>query len=65
MPPEAINLALFAIEEAIKQEPAIANEIRSLFNKNDPGPEDWALLRARVAGKSYFGYVPASAIKPA
>lgn len=60
MPPEAIQLGLFVIEEAIKNEPAIAAEIRSLLTKADPTPADWAALRARVQSKSYKDFVPAS-----
>ena len=64
MPPEAIQLGLFILEEAIKNEPAIAAEIRELLKKNDPTPEDWAALRARVASKTYRDYVPATALPP-
>jgi hypothetical protein len=62
MPPAATSLALFIIEEAIKEEPAIAAAIQNLLEKPDPGPEDWAELRARVLTKSYADYVPQSAL---
>jgi hypothetical protein len=62
MPPQALALALFIIEEGIKLEPAIAAEIQSLLAKPDPGPEDWALLRSKVASKKYEDYVPESAL---
>jgi len=65
MPPQAIQLGLFVIEEAIKQEPAIADAIRGLLNKNDPTPADWQALRDRVAAKSYRDYVPTTALPPA
>ncbi len=65
MGPEAISLAVFIIQEAVKNEPAIADAIRSLFNKADPTPDDWAALRAKVQGKSYADYVPDSALAAA
>jgi hypothetical protein len=67
MPPDALNLALFIIEEAIKLEPGIAAAISGLFAKADPTAADWCALRASVAGKSYDDYVnpPAPAPVPA
>jgi DNA polymerase III subunit gamma/tau len=65
MPPQALSLVFFLLEEAIKNEPAIADEVRSLLNKADPTPEDWALLRANVRDKTYAQYVPASALAAA
>lgn len=62
MPPETLQLALFAIEEGIKLEPGIAAAISSMFAKGDPTPADWAALRAKVAAKNYSDYVPASAL---
>jgi hypothetical protein len=58
MPPEAISLGLFVIQEAIKNEPAIAAALQKLFTKADPTPEDWAALHAQVAAKSYTDYAP-------
>jgi hypothetical protein len=65
MPPAAIQLGLLVIEEAIKNAPAIAAEIRSLFTKADPTPADWAALRARIASQSYAALVPDSQLPPA
>jgi len=62
MPPQAIQLGLFVLEEAIKNEPAIAAAIRNLFAKGDPTPEDWQALRLMVALKTYRDYVPATAL---
>jgi hypothetical protein len=64
MPPEAINMGLFVIEEAIKEAPALYAEIKSIFTKGDPTPDDWTALRAKVSAKSYGDYVPQSAIQP-
>ena len=62
MPPEALSLALLLIEEGIKEEPALAAELRNLFSAGDPTPADWAGLRIRVACKAYHDYVPQSAL---
>jgi hypothetical protein len=62
MPPQALTLAFLIIEEAIKQEPAIAADIQSLFNKGNPSPDDWAALRAKVMAESYASYVPKTAL---
>lgn len=62
MPPEAI-LAIFSlVEEAVKQEPAIAADIKSLFSSGAPTPADWAKLRANVSAESYGMFVPDSAL---
>jgi hypothetical protein len=57
MNPQAIALALFIIEEAIKEGPGLAADLAALFGKPDPTAEDWAALRARIAGKTYENYV--------
>jgi hypothetical protein len=62
MPPATIQLVLFALEEAIKLEPSIQVALTDLFSKPDPKPEDWEALRARVGGKSYRDFVPATAL---
>lgn len=56
------NLGLFALQEAIKLEPAIAAELQKLFAQGDPSEQDWADLRASITAKSYRDYVPATAI---
>jgi hypothetical protein len=57
-----VSLGLFAIEEAIKQEPAIAQELQALFATGTVTPEQIAALRAKIASESYAGFVPASAL---
>jgi len=64
MPPQAVSLGIFIIEEAIKESPAIYAELQRLFTKSDPTPADWAELRAKVAEKHYKDFVPATAIVP-
>ena len=58
----ALQLAIFAIEEAIKLEPILALEFGQLFSNGMPTPEEFAAFRKKVAGESYFAFVPASAI---
>jgi len=62
MTPAAISLIISLVEEAIKEYPAIAADLTSIFSKSNPTPDDWNLLRAKVLVKSYADYVPASAI---
>lgn len=63
MPPQALSLALFILEAAIKDAPALAAELKVLFTKTDPTPDDWAALHLRVAAKTYRDYVPATALR--
>jgi hypothetical protein len=62
MPPQAISLGLFVIEEAIKLEPALQAEITELLKKPDPTHDDWEALRARVLACSYKSFVPSTAL---
>jgi hypothetical protein len=62
MPPQALSLGLFVIEEAIKEEPAIAAAIQDMFNKGIPTAQDWANLRAMVSSGSYGKYVTDSSL---
>jgi hypothetical protein len=64
MPPQVIQLAFFVLQEAIRIEPALAEDIRALLSKTDPTSEDWDALRARVQGESYAELVPATALPP-
>ena len=62
MPPQALSLALFIIEEGIKNYPAIKADVQKLMTKADPTPEDWHELRAKVSEKSYRDYVPTTTL---
>lgn len=55
-----LQLALVALQEAIKYAPAIADACRELFTKAEPTQEDWDKLRADVAAASYESLVPNS-----
>lgn len=54
------ELVIFAVEELIKQAPALIVEFQKLFSTSAPTPEDFAALRAKVRSKTYRDYVPAS-----
>lgn len=59
---EVLPIALFILQEAIKNEPAIESAIRGLFGKAEITAADWQALRAQIATKSYANYVPDSAL---
>lgn len=50
------SLALALIEVALKLAPGLVSELRLLFAKGDPAPEDWEALRVKV-NKPYDQYV--------
>lgn len=50
------SLALALIEVALKLAPGLVTELRLLFAKGDPQPQDWEALRAKV-NKPYDAYV--------
>lgn len=62
MNPAMIQLAIFALSEAIKAYPQLRAEISAVLNKENPTPEDWAALHAKISAKGYFDYVPQSAV---
>lgn len=62
MNPALVQLAIFALSEAIKQYPHIAADIRAVLSKENPTAEDWQALHDRIAATDYFKYVPASTL---
>jgi hypothetical protein len=65
MNPALLALIIQLVEVAIQEEPAIVSELQALFENGAPTPADWEALRAKVLGKSYLDYVPASALPAA
>ena len=65
MSPTLIALILSLAEEAIKDAPQLAADLKEIFAKTDPTPADWQALREKALAKSYADYVPASALPPA
>lgn len=64
MPPQAVQLAIFLIQQLITHEPEIAAEIKALLTKADPTDDEWKALHDKVIAKGYRDYVPASALPP-
>ena len=46
------------IVELIKDSPTIIAELKTLFSKGDPTPEDWLALKARVQATSFESLAP-------
>jgi hypothetical protein len=62
MNPQTLQLALIGVEFIIREYPIVADEIKSLLSQENPTPEDWHQLRARVLAKSYQELVPNTAL---
>jgi hypothetical protein len=62
MSPQLIALVISLVEEAIKDTPALVEDLKAIFSNPNPSPADWEALRAKVLAKSYADYVPASAL---
>lgn len=62
MPPQAVQLAIFLIQQLIAHEPEIAAEIKALLTKSDPTDDEWKALHNKVIAKGYRDYVPASVL---
>ena len=65
MPPAALSLALFIVQEGIKDAPGLIAALKAIFATADPTAADWEALRAKVMAKSYADYVPDSALTAA
>ena len=62
MPPALIATAVFIIQQAIKYVPGLINDLRDLFNKDNPTEADWQALHAKINAKGYKDYVPDSSL---
>lgn len=58
MNPAAIAAIVTLVELAIREEPAIATELKAIFAKQNPTPADWADLRAKIYGASFATLAP-------
>jgi plasmid maintenance system antidote protein VapI len=58
MTPTTIALIIGLLEEAIKVSPAIAAELKTIFAKPDPTPQDWLNLKSKVLGQSFESLAP-------
>lgn len=63
METEVIVAAISGVEELIKNEPAIAASLQTLFNKGSDTPTllaELAALKASISAQTYEGFVPGS-----
>jgi hypothetical protein len=58
MSPTTIALIVSLLEEAIKVSPAIATELKAIFAKPQPTPQDWLSLKIKVLGQSFESLAP-------
>lgn len=65
MEPEVLNLVIMGIEFVVNEEPTVAAELKAIFSKPNPTPDDWKAMRAAVLAKSYEQLVPNSALNTA
>jgi hypothetical protein len=54
----ALAALVSLVEEAVKLEPSIAAEFRTLFNNPEATPADWQAVRTRVLGQSFESLAP-------
>ena len=65
MNPATVQLILFCLELAVEEFPALKADVQQLMAKENPTPQDFADLRAKVAAEGYGQFVPDSAIADA
>ena len=58
MSPAMLAIIVGLVEEAIKLEPVLAAELKSLFAKDNPTPDDWIALKTKVVGTSFESLAP-------
>jgi len=62
MDPIEISAILTLLEAAVTKAPQIVQDVKDLFAKPDPTPEDWQALRQTILAKKYSDYVPDSSL---
>lgn len=55
---QILALAIFGLQELIKQAPGLWSAFAELFSKSNPTDADWDALRLKILSKSYKDYVP-------
>lgn len=58
MNPAVISLIIGLVEMAIKYQPQIAAELKAIFEKENPTPEDWMVLKAKVLTAKWEDLAP-------
>ena len=54
----AIQLTIGLLAEVVKAYPQVRADIAALLAKENPTPEDWLVLRAKIAGTSFESLAP-------
>jgi hypothetical protein len=61
MNPALLALIVQLVEEAIKVYPALSADLREIFSKQNPTPEDWLILREKVLAERFETLAPHAA----
>lgn len=62
MSPTLLAAIITTFSEALRAAPQLLADIQAIFAKGEPTAEDWEALKAKVNAKTYFDYVPDSAL---
>lgn len=62
MPPALISTGVFILQQAIKYAPGLVKDLRELFTKDNPTEADWKALHDKINSKTYYDYVPGTAL---
>lgn len=58
MNPAVLNLIISFVELAIKEAPAIRAELQAILSKNNPTPDDWLNLKAKIQLQTFESLAP-------
>lgn len=61
MNPALLALIVQLVEEAIKVYPALSADLRAIFAKENPTPDDWIILREKVLAQRFEQLAPHAA----
>lgn len=62
MTPTLLTAILTAFAEALRAAPQLVADIQAIFAKGEPTEADWEELKAKVNAKTYWDYVPDTAL---
>jgi hypothetical protein len=58
MNPAVLALLVELVKLGVEEYPHLAADFREIFSNENPTPEDWAALRAKVKGQSFESLAP-------
>lgn len=58
MNPAILAVIIELIREGVKSYPQLAEELKAIFSKPEPTPEDWLALRTKVLSQSFESLAP-------